>query len=218
MSEVSAVSEATAGVKPSVAASQETQLTPEQRVSGAVSQVEALFARREIPRAPGERAMMCGFSAEITTRAARRQGLEADKYQLMFLHRELGIPNMNDALQHGMNIVRSGDESYVVDISFTQFTNPETGEINQGLGHNVPIKWADNPLAQELIKKGYFKLTDKSLRAYLDISSKSADKSYIQTATVGKLFSIDSKLATQPSNHSDAYLDRLLDGETWIIE
>lgn len=218
MGEISAVSETTAGVEPALATPKEIQLTPEQRVSGAVSQVEALFARREIPRAAGERAMMCGFSAEITTRAARREGLEADKYQLMYLHRELGIPDMNDALQHGMNVVRAGDEAFLVDISFTQFMDPETGEISQGRGFNIPLKYADNPLAQELINKGYFKLTDESLRAYLDMSSRSPDKSYIQAATLSKLLSIDPKSASTNTDHSDTYLDRLLNGETWIIE
>ncbi len=197
---------------------EEKQLTPEQKVLGVISQVEALFTRRQIPRVPGERRMMCGFSADIINRAARKQGLEADKYQLMLLHRELGIPDMNDALQHGMNIVRVDDAAYIVDISFTQFFNPETGEINQGPGYLIPIRWANDLLAQELISKGYFKLTDESLRAYLDISSRSADKNYIKVATVGELLSIDRGLVTAPTDHSDAYLDRLLDGETWIIE
>lgn len=218
MAEVSGISEATAGVKPALPTAKETQLTPEQRVLGVVSRVEALFTRREIPRAPGERAMMCGFSSEITVRAASREGLSAEKHQLMDLHRELGIPDMNDALQHGMNIVRAGDEAYIIDISFTQFLNPETGEINQQASHHIPIKWADNPLAQELIKKGYFKLTDESLRSYLDISSRSADKSYIQAATVERLLSIDPKSVATSTDHSDIYLDKLLDGETWIIE
>ena len=69
--------------------------------------------------------------------------------------------------------------------------------------------------SQELLRKGYFKLTDESLRGYLDISSASSDKTYIQNASVEKLLTVDPSKMIQELDHDESYLDRYLDGATW---
>lgn len=195
----------------------EVEVTPEQKVADVVAQADALFVRREMPNAPGERQMICGFASDVVTRTARREGLEANKYQLLWIHRELGMPSKHEAFQHGMNVIKAGDQLYLVDISFCQFMDPETGEIRQAQ-YGTGIQYKGNPLAQELLTKGYFRLTDQSLRDYLIVSSATEDKSYIKDATVGKLLAIDPRRIISPPDHDDSYMDRYLDGATWPEE
>lgn len=189
----------------------ETRLTPEQRVAAVVSQADVLFVREGMPRVPGERRMICGLAADVVTRVTEREGeLESNGYDLRNVHEQMGVVNKYDVFQHESNILRAGSQLFMVDIAFCQFLDPNTGEIRQGL-LNTNITFADNPLAQELLNKGYFPLTDESLRDYLNISSASPDKSYIQTATLDRLLSVDPKLIIRLPDH-DATLDRYLAG------
>lgn len=190
----------------------ETRLTPEQRVAAVVSQADALFVRKGMPRVPGERRSICGLAADVFTRVAEREGgLESNGYDLRNVHEQMGVADKYDTFQHEPNILRAGSQLFMVDIAFCQFLDPKTGEIKQGR-FNTHVPYADNPLAQELLGKGYFPLTDELLRDYLNISSASPDKSYIQSATVERLLSIDPKLIIRPRDHDDVTLDRYLEG------
>lgn len=185
--------------------------TPEQIVAAAVSQADALFVREGMPRIPGGRGMICGLVADVVNRVAEREGgIESNGYDLRNIHEQMGVADKYGTFQHEPNILRVGSQLFVVDISFCQFLDPQTGEIRQGR-FNTRIPYADNLLAQELLSKGYFPLTDESLRDYLNISSASPDRSYIQTATLGKLLSVDPKLIIRPPDHEDAVLDRYLE-------
>lgn len=191
----------------------ETRLTPEQRVAEVVSQADALFVREGMPRVPGERHMICGLAADVVTRVASKEvGLESNGYDLRSVHEQMGGSNIYDVFRHEFNILRASPQLYLVDIAFCQFLDPNTKEIRQS-PHNTNISFADNPLAKELLSKGFFPLTDESLRDYLNITSASPDKSYIQTATLEKLLSVDPTLIIRPPDHNDATLDRYLEGE-----
>ncbi len=196
--------------------SKEAPLTPEQRIAEVVSRADSVFIRRGMPREPDERQMICGMASDLVSRAADRKGLRNHKYQLRGIHKALGISDPENALRHGMNIVWIEDEAYLIDISFVQFMDPKTGTINQGEDdwRGTGIKYAENPLAQELIKKGYFKLSDETLREYLNISSEASDKSHIQSATVEKLQSLNPKVIVRNFEHEIPYMDKLLDGAT----
>lgn len=192
----------------------ETQPTPEQRVSKVVSQADALFVREGMPRVPGQRGMICGLAADVITRVATKDGgLESNGYNLRNVHKQMGIANKYDAFQHEFNLLRAGPEPYLVDIAFCQFLDPKTGEIRQSSRESTYIPYADNSLAQQLLDKGYFLLTDEALRDYLNMSSVAQDKSYIQTATLERLLAVDPKLVIHPPDHDDAVLDRYLEGE-----
>lgn len=190
----------------------ETNLTPEQRVVAVVSQADALFVREGMPRVPGQRGMICGLAVDVVTRVASRAGeLESNGYDLRNVHEQMGVADKQDVFQHEFNILRAGTQLFLVDIAFCEFLDPKTGEIRQGR-YKTGILYADNPLAQELISKGYFLMTDESLRGYLNISSASPDKSYIQAATLERFLSKDPKLITRLPDHNDATLDRYLEG------
>ena len=153
----------------------------------------------------------CGFASDLVKRAAERKGINAHVLQVMNIHEALGS-SIQTSFQHAFNILDFGGEKYIVDESFCQFMDPELNNISQGKGHESGMI-VDHPISQVLLKDGFTRLTDDSLRAYLRATSSATDKSYIDTASLEIL---SNPLVNLSYDHTPEELDVYLDGKARI--
>lgn len=198
------------GASVSIVAQAELKPAPETRVAQIVQRVERPFVNAGVPREPGKRMGVCHDAADLSKRAAERMGLSTRNYQLMFLHRAFGIGELGNAFQHAINVTTVDDKQYLIDPSFCQFLDPTTGEVRQ-IQVQTGIQYKDNPLATSLLEKGYVELTDVTLREYLRLTNASPSKEYIEGATLEKLFTTDQSQLVIESDHTNSWLDRVLD-------
>ncbi len=164
------------------------------------------------PREPGRRFGACGLASDLVRRSAELQGISAETRQLLYVHRDLG--GMENAFQHGFNILSIGGKRLLVDVSFVQFIDPQTQEIYQGINtegrprHPISGKLDEHPVAQSLLRDGYAELNDDSFKEYLRVTTSAVDKSYIEAATVEKLIADPSSI--MPYDHTLVWLDQRL--------
>jgi hypothetical protein len=95
----------------------------------------------------------------------------------------------SDTFSHYFDVLRSGDQPFLVDLSFVQFFTDD-GRVGQMRSY-----WVDsglgtgNPVAEALMSKGYLPFTDDTLRQYLALTcdARLPDRSYIAQARVANL-------------------------------
>lgn len=193
------------GIQPSEIAS------PEALISRIISPADAVFDRFGQPREAGKRFGACGFSSDLVRRSAEKTAVTCDNRQLISLHEALGATVGSATFQHAINILQTDGGPYLIDISFCQFVQPETGDIEQGTDlRSGNIK--DHPLGRELIEKGFLPLTDETLQEYLRMTTKTPDADYIKSASVEKLLNNPSSVIGY--DHDIEELDKYLEGKT----
>lgn len=156
------------------------------RVAGVIAKVDSVMDRCGEPRVAKGRLGCCGLTSDLVKRAAERTGMRGYTFQALTIHEDYGA-NPLDAFQHAFNIVSSGSSQFIVDASFGQFVNLETGQIGDGGLISGLIE--DNPIALRLLRDGYVPLTDESVRDYLRATTGALDKSHTQRITAREIVS-----------------------------
>lgn len=130
---------------------------------------------------PGERKMLCTKTAVVLKVLTGLTGTwEADFPEISELNYLRGVEIEDSFYDHTPVILKdiNNSEKYVVDLTFSQFIDPETGKIKHknkdGVLIETTVRAEDNELIKELLKKGYFdfnKLTD-----YLNLTVRSESR------------------------------------------
>lgn len=188
----------------------EQEAAPEKYIGELVARAEKPYESLGAARKPGERFGVCGVTSDLVRRSGENAGFDVKSFQIANVHKALGVASDSEAFTHGFNVVSVDGAPFLVDISFCQFIDPQTGEIHQFNAVKTGVKYGESPVAKELLEKGYVELNDETYREYLRITSSSSDKRYIQNATVENLVSPTSGL-TIDYDHSLKWLDKSLD-------
>jgi hypothetical protein len=97
-------------------------------------------------------------------------GMDTATYQTLDVHAGLAGEDADSfSFGHYFTVTDINGQLFLSDHTFGQFVNPETGAIH---GDATPTgqNAADHPIIQDLYTKGFFKLTDETLREYLRIT------------------------------------------------
>ncbi|MDP2684066.1 MAG: hypothetical protein Q8P20_03330, partial [bacterium] len=142
-----------------------------------VSKLNKLMDRvyPESPNLPECRAGLCGWVSDDVEIAFKYNDFKTTQYQVADLNIARGIPSPEtNSFKHAITIVEDDKgNKYLIDLTFSQFINKETGIIQHPttkINTNFTI---DNPLAKEIFEKGYIKLDDNTLNEYLNLMTSS---------------------------------------------
>ena len=181
----------------------EAEPTPAQYLTEAIDRFEAGYLKwqehnpwTEVTsrksRSWGECNVVPDFFSFVAQDEARRKGydIEVRIYQLMDLQEAAGAKR-SESFQHGFNTVTIGDESFLVDLSFSQFNADDGylrhGPVWPGVTRETSGTKTDNALARAITEHGFVPLTDGNLQEYLRITSTAADKEQSKNLSVADL-------------------------------
>jgi len=145
---------------------------------------------------------------------------ESNKYQLREVHFAAADLNREEGHQsrefadsvfgHGFNVVTIEDEPFLVDLSFSQFLG-EDGYIRVEPLNRQTQEPNDNPLARQLVDRGFVRLTNETLREYLRITTFDPDPRYVDTVDI----SVFESVSPLPFDIDNNELIETIDGKVY---
>jgi len=160
----------------------QSPVSPEKGISGAIDFVDSYHTKIGDPREPRKRKERCGDIAREVQMSAAKKGLSLPMIEVARLHKLFG-GDPDKAFVHYANLGK--DLGVLVDLTFCQFID-EAGKISQG-DNPASGSIGEHPAAENLLRDGLMPLTDETLRDYLSATTIAGDKSYIANATVEAL-------------------------------
>ena len=126
-------------------------------VEDVVSKLNKLMDRvyPESPNLPECRAGLCGWVSDDVETAFKYNDFKTTQYQVVDLNIARGIPSPEtNSFKHAITVVEDDKgNKYLIDLTFSQFINKETGIIQHPVSKINTNFTIDNPVAKEVFRK-----------------------------------------------------------------
>ncbi|MFZ3301209.1 MAG: GNAT family N-acetyltransferase [Microgenomates group bacterium] len=126
-------------------------------IDAVVKRVDEALTRSGEPNGVGCRNTLCETSAGFVKADAEISGLDANNYDLIQVLNKMGIPTESISLNRNNHVITvvvdKNGKRYLSDLTIGQFDNIDL----------------NSPIAKQLLKDGYFEMTDSNLNEYLKL-------------------------------------------------
>jgi len=175
----------------------------------AVEVVETVLINEfDAPREPGCRALLCGFSSDLIEGRLLSADIEAVEYQVTDLNAARGI-DPQQSFSHIITIATINGQRFLVDLTFAQFIDTVSGFVSDTEPDRLTTTRADDPLVQELLRNGYFRLTDETLTRYLQMTSLGDEQ---PSVTLAMLADVEIRARNSESHITDEEVQQYISG------